>query len=125
MSRKLIALFAIVATLSIYAVVLKADDMKGGTGSWTGEVIDIACYSSKGAKGAGHMECGAACVKDGLPVGLLVDGTTYLLIGDDHKPMNAKLADHVSHTVTVTGTKFESPGANLIVVKDFKMAAAK
>ena len=41
MSKKLIALFAIVAALSIYAVVAHADDMKSGMGSWTGEVIDV------------------------------------------------------------------------------------
>jgi hypothetical protein len=125
MSKKLIALFAIVAVLSIYAVVTKADDAKGGMGSWTGEVIDVACYASKGAKGAGHMECGSSCVKSGMPVGLLVNDTTYLLIGDDHKLMNDKLAEHVSHMVTVSGTKFESAGANLILVKDFKMATTK
>lgn len=126
MSKKLIALFAIVALLGIYAVTVKAADTAAGSaGSWTGEVIDVACYASKGAKGAGHMECGSSCVKNGLPVGLLVNGTTYLMIGDDHKPMNDKLAAHVSHTVTVTGTKFESAGANLIVVKDFKMAETK
>lgn len=130
MSKKVIALFAIVAVISFFAAAkLKADDMKmdakGSMGSWTGEVIDVACYASKGAKGSGHAECGKGCVKAGLPVGLLVDGTTYLLIGSDHKPMNDKLADHVTHMVTVTGTKYESAGANLIEVKDFKMAEMK
>jgi hypothetical protein len=132
MSKKLIALFAIFAVVALLSVAgLKADEMKMGDkgmadksmGSWTGEVIDVACHSAKGAGGASHMECGAKCVKEGLPVGLLVNGTTYLLIGADHKPLNATLADHVSHTVTVTGTKFESPGANLIEVKDWKMAS--
>jgi hypothetical protein len=55
-------------------------------------------------------------------VGLLVDGTTYILVGADHKPMNEALAPHVGHTVTVTGERFESKGANMIAVKDFKMA---
>ena len=90
--------------------------------SWTGEVIDVTCHSMKGATGAAHAECGSKCVKAGLPVGLLVSGTTYLLVGSDHKPLNATLADHVSHTVTVTGEKYETPGANVIVVKDWKMA---
>jgi hypothetical protein len=56
-------------------------------------------------------------------VGLKVDDTTYILIGADHKPINDKLAPHVGHQVTVTGTRFESKGANVIAVKDFKMAS--
>jgi hypothetical protein len=118
MSKKLIAVVAIVAVLGLAGARL----MAAGAGSWTGEVIDVACHASKGAKGAGHAECGAKCIKDGLPVGLLVGDTTYLLISADHKPLNATLADHVGHTITVTGDKFESNGANLITVKDWKMA---
>jgi hypothetical protein len=120
MSKRIMALAAVlVFILGIGAAVVHAMQHQG---SWTGEVVDVACMVSKGAKGASHMECGAKCVKAGLPVGLLVGDTTYLLIGSDHKPMNDKLADHVSHTVTVTGTKYESKGANVIEVSDFKMA---
>jgi len=119
MSKKLFAWFAIFSFVIVSAGLLSA---MAHEGSWTGEVIDVTCHVAKGAKGAGHAECGAKCVKAGLPVGLLVNGTTYLLINADHTPANAKLADHVSHTVTVTGAKFESAGANVIVMKDFKMA---
>ena len=121
MSKKIIALLAIVAFMSLAAANLIA----AGAGSWTGEVVDVACHSTKGAKGAGHAECGAKCVKEGLPVGLLVGDTTYLLIGADHKALNATLADHVGHTITVNGEKFEAPGANVITVKDWKMAETK
>jgi hypothetical protein len=120
MSRKTTALLAVmVMLLGIGAGVLSAMQHQG---SWTGEVIDVSCHVSKGAKGASHADCGAKCVKAGLPVGLLVGDTTYLLISADHKAMNDTLAEHVGHTVTVTGTSFESKGANLIEVKDFKMA---
>ena len=112
------AIFVFVATM--FGTVLMAAE-----GSWTGEVIDVACYSSHQTKGATHAECGTKCVKAGLPVGLLVGDTTYLLVSSDHKPMNEQLAAHVGHTVTVTGEKFEAKGANLITVKDFKMAATK
>jgi hypothetical protein len=96
--------------------------VQAAAGSWTGEVVDVACLVSKSAKGAGHADCGAKCVKAGLPVGLLVGDTTYILVSADHKPMNEALAPHVGHTVTVTGDSFESKGANMIAVKDFKMA---
>jgi len=127
MSKRLMALLAILAVVALYSVVnLHAADMAmSSNGSWTGEVVDVACYAAKGAKGTGHQECGAKCVKAGLPVGLLVGDTVYLLIGADHKPMNDQLAEHVTHTVTVTGEKFESKGANVIAVKDFKMASGK
>jgi hypothetical protein len=120
MYKKILALSAVFALLLIAGSYLLAAE--SGAGSWTGEVIDVTCHAAKGAMGTGHAECGSKCVKEGLPVGLLVNGTTYLLVGSDHKPLNATLADHVSHTVTVTGEKFESPGANVIVVKDWKMA---
>lgn len=114
----LLTIFAIVAVVgALYAA--------GTAGKWTGEVVDVACHSTKAAKGAGHSDCGAKCVKAGLPVGLLVGDTTYLLISSDHKPLNATLADHVGHTIDVTGEKFESAGANVIAVKDWKMSAMK
>jgi hypothetical protein len=110
-----IAVFAILATAgALYAA--------GNAGTWKGEIIDVACHSTKAAKGEGHADCGSKCVKAGLPVGLLVGDTTYLLISSDHKPLNATLADHVGHTVEITGEKFESAGANVITVKDWKMA---
>jgi hypothetical protein len=93
------------------------------TGSWTGEVVDVTCLVAKGGKGSGHADCGSKCVKMGLPVGLLVNDTVYLLVSADHKPLNTKLADHVSHTVTVTGAKYEHSGANVIEVSDWKMAS--
>jgi hypothetical protein len=120
MSKKITALLAVmVLMMGIGAAVVHARQQEG---SWTGEVVDVACMVSKGAHGADHADCGSKCIKSGLPVGLMVGDTTYILIGADHKPMNDALAAHVGHTVTVTGAKFESKGANLIAVKDFKMA---
>ena len=120
MTKKYAVIFAVLALFVAGVSLLRAAE--GVAGSWTGEVIDVACYSTHGSKGADHMECGAKCIKSGLPVGLLVNGTTYLLINSDHTPLNEKLAAHVGHTVTVNGTKHESPGANVIVVKDWAMA---
>jgi len=118
MSKKVSAFLAVLVIL----IGIGAGVVRAAEESWTGEVVDVACMVAKGAKGADHAECGSKCVKQGLPVGLLVGDTTYILIGADHKPMNDALAAHVGHTVTVTGSKFESKGANVIAVKDFKMA---
>jgi hypothetical protein len=120
MSKKFAAFLAVmIFTVGLGTAIVNANQHEG---SWTGEVVDVACHVTKGAKGASHADCGAKCVKAGLPVGLLVGDTTYVLVSADHKPLNEALAPHVGHTVTVTGTKFEKPGANMITVKDFKMA---
>jgi hypothetical protein len=120
MHKKFAALLVVVALVSgVGVAVINAASPEG---TWTGEIVDVACHVSRGAKGSSHAECGAKCVKAGLPVGLLVGDTTYILVSADHKPLNATLADHVGHTVNVTGTKFESKGANMITVKDWKMA---
>jgi hypothetical protein len=50
----------------------------------------------------------------------MVGDTIYILVGADHKTMNESLAAHVGHNITVTGSKSESKGANVITVKDFK-----
>jgi hypothetical protein len=119
MTKKFTAILAVmILAVGLGAAVVNAQQES----SWTGEVVDVACLVTKDAKGAGHADCGSKCVKAGLPVGLLVGDATYILIGADHKPMNEKLAPHVGHTVTVTGTKFEKQGSNVIAVKDFKMA---
>ncbi len=121
MFKKYTAILAVlVLAVGIGATVVNAMQHEG---SWTGEIIDVTCHVTKDAHGSAHADCGAKCVKAGLPVGLYVGDTTYLLVSADHKPMNEALAPHVGHTVTVTGTKFEKKGSNLIVVKDFKMAS--
>jgi hypothetical protein len=45
-----------------------------------GEIVDMACYVSHGARGAEHQACAARCVRGGQPMGLLTaDGSLYLL----------------------------------------------
>ncbi|MFQ5352105.1 MAG: hypothetical protein ACE5D3_03420, partial [Candidatus Binatia bacterium] len=45
-----------------------------------GEVLDLACYIPKHAKGPAHKQCAKTCAENGMPLGLLTDeGTVYLL----------------------------------------------
>ncbi|GBD25879.1 hypothetical protein HRbin30_01206 [bacterium HR30] len=73
-----------------------------------GEIVDLACYMAKGARGAGHKSCAQMCAKKGTPLGLLTDsGELYLLV-DDHNneaPYNEvkKLA---GERAEVTGKKY-------------------
>ena len=80
----------------------------------TGEVVDMMCYVDHNAMGEAHGEkCGAKCIRQNGPVGIVSDGKAYLIVGD-HKPMNAELADYAGKTITVKGKVAERGGAAMI-----------
>ncbi len=110
----LIALMAVGANL--------AADSHGG--SWTGEVTDLACYVSQGAKGADHAGCAKACVKNGQPMGLLTGDGTLVLLAADHKdgaPYES-LKDMAGAQATVMGTLAEKDGMKVVTVTGAKAA---
>ncbi len=79
-----------------------------------GEIVDMMCYLDHGAKGDKHADCAQTCIKSGGPVGLLTsDNQLYLVIGE-HKPMNDKLAELASKTVTLKGKVVERNGVKMI-----------
>lgn len=87
-----------------------------------GEVVDIACATSKGAggKGSGHAACAMSCAKRGQPVGILNDEAIYEVTGDFAANNNAKLLDFVAKSVTVTGEVTEQGGKKLLNIKTIK-----
>jgi hypothetical protein len=93
----------------------------------TGQVIDLYCYSrDKAATGMDHRdgrECALACIKwEGQPVGLLTaDGKVYQLAGPLVGHNNAKVAPHLTHTVTVTGDVVDRDGIMTITATDLTM----
>ncbi|MFP3939132.1 MAG: hypothetical protein ACLF0P_02400 [Thermoanaerobaculia bacterium] len=91
----------------------------------TGEVIDSACYISKGAKGEGHRGCAQKCADTGIPLALLEDGTDEViwLSDSDHTPANDSLRDYAGKTVTVTGALAERGGAKLLVIESVEPAS--
>ncbi|HEU4402754.1 MAG TPA: hypothetical protein VFT43_11670 [Candidatus Polarisedimenticolia bacterium] len=49
----------------------------------SGEVLDLACYVSDGAKGPQHQACAVSCAQAGQPMGLLTaEGKIYILFAD-------------------------------------------
>src|SRR5712691_9500515 len=92
----------------------------------TGQVIDLYCYSrDKAATGMDHRdgrECALACAKwEGQPVGLLTaDGKVYQLAGALVADNNAKIAPHVTHTVTITGDVTEKDGVQILTAGDLQ-----
>lgn len=89
----------------------------------TGEVVDAFCFTSMGARGASHRQCGIECAKKGIPVGLLEKGTNtlYVLLPKEH---GAALPDDViqkmGSEVSVTGQVQTTGGSNFLTVESVK-----
>lgn len=60
--------------LSLLGALVLSGAALADAGEWTGEVLDLQCYESRGAKGEGHASCAVRCLNGGSPMGLLVDG---------------------------------------------------
>ena len=94
-------------------------------GTWTGEVLDLACYVGSGAKGPDHAGCAKSCVKNGQPMGLLTDDGTLVLLAADHKngkPYEA-LKELAGYQATVTGKLAEKDGMKMVTVTGSKAAS--
>jgi hypothetical protein len=80
----------------------------------TGEVVDMMCYVDHNAVGEKHgQSCGAKCIKNGGPVGIVENGKAYLVVGE-HKPMNDQLAEYCGKTVTLKGKMAERGGIPML-----------
>lgn len=80
----------------------------------TGEVVDMMCYVDHNAMGENHgQKCGAKCIRQNGPVGIVSEGKAYLVVGE-HKPMNDQLAEFAGKTITVKGKMAERGGIAMI-----------
>lgn len=88
----------------------------------SGEVVDLACYLSKGSKGKRHKACAEMCAKKGLPIGVLTAaGDVYLLIEDHDNPGPYDAAKTLAgEQAEVTGKKFAKGGVQSILVSGAK-----
>ncbi|HEY9165905.1 MAG TPA: hypothetical protein VIS48_07055 [Candidatus Kryptonia bacterium] len=122
-----VAMFVFAAVLAT-ATLSRAQDMKDmkdmhmskdKTAKTTiqGEVIDMACYMTKGEKGAAHADCAQMCINNGLPVGVLdAKGHVYLCMTSTHKPANSLLVQYAAKQVKITGTVYQKGGMDLLAV---------
>ena len=83
-----------------------------------GEIVDLACYLSKGKKGADHKSCAQMCAKGGVPMGVLTESDElYLLIDDHANPKPYEAAKKLAGTnAEISGKKFVKNGMASIVV---------
>ena len=114
--RPAVFALALAATTAI-----ASEDSKEG--SYVGEVVDLHCYVTRGARGAEHAGCANACIARGVTPGLVTaDGKAYLLLGE--KPFSPKdtLAGRAGTTVTVRGTLVERGGMSALQVRSIEGA---
>jgi hypothetical protein len=88
----------------------------------SGEIVDLACYLSKGSKGTRHKACAQMCAKKGMPIGVLNEsGDVYLLIEDHDDPGPYDAAKGLAgEQAEVTGKKFVKGGVQSILVSGAK-----
>src|SRR5207302_279564 len=80
----------------------------------TGEIVDMMCYVDNNAVGEEDGKwCGAKCIKNGGPVGIIENGKAYLVVGE-HKPMNDQLAEYCGKTVTLKGKAADRGGIAML-----------
>lgn len=86
-----------------------------------GEVVDTFCYASMGATGESHAQCGIACAKAGIPVGLVEGKKMYILLpAKDKQSLPAAVTEKMGKVVSVTGKSYTSGGVNFLTVESVK-----
>jgi hypothetical protein len=81
----------------------------------TGEIVDLHCYTSRGAKGEEHAGCSNACLSRDVPAGFLADdGTLYLLVNEKPVSVKDKVAGKAGKKVTVKGKIVERSGVKTL-----------
>jgi hypothetical protein len=94
------------------------------TGTVTGRVVCLVCYTrNKTNTGHDHDEgfaCDRACVRwEGQPAALVTaDGKVYQFAGGVVANNNEKIAAYLAETVTATGTLSEKDGMTMIATDD-------
>ncbi|GEM_PF-441634 len=131
--KRLLAL-ASMLTLVLFVGRVFADDMSHGemhkddakaSGSDMGksmkcEVVDVACYIAKGAKGEGHQACAAKCISGGGELALLHDGKLYIPVDKDFHSVRDQFVSKGGEMVKVSGKTVSKGGLNYLVLSDMK-----
>ena len=98
--------------LLLFAFAVSAEEV-----TLTGEIVDLHCYTSRGARGEEHAGCSNACISRDVPAGLLTeDGTLYLLVNEKPVSVKEKIAGKAGKKVTARGTVVERSGLKALQV---------
>lgn len=88
--------------------------------AFTGEVIDLTCFTSHPETGAGpeHASCAKSCLEKGLPAGLMIGDKLYTAIMKDHSAPFKNLAAYAGTIVTVKGVTKEAMGSWFLIIDE-------
>ena len=104
--KRMIAIVIVAFALTAFA----ADEV-----TLTGEIVDLHCYTSRGARGEEHAGCSNACISRDVPAGFLADdGTLYLLVNEKPVSVKEKVAGKAGKKVTVRGKVVERNGVKAL-----------
>jgi hypothetical protein len=128
MSKLVIVILAAVSLAGCGSIAAQSAP-QGKTETVTGKVIDLVCHGRNPANteldhDAGRV-CAIACIKwEGNPAGILTsDGKLYQLTGGVLGKNNTKIADHIAHTVTITGNVYEKAGMTMLSADTLTMVS--
>jgi len=111
------------ASLSVAAFVMSVGAPAfAKTATVKGQLVDQECYLME-KKVDADPSCAVSCAKEGKPVALLTaDGKVYEIAGGLAANKNAKLVDHMLHTVEITGEVVDKGGKLSIAADSLKMS---
>jgi hypothetical protein len=118
--RLMPVLVSLSAAMLVSWLVAQQQHQHGGKATTvTGEVVDLSCYLTHGAKGESHAKCATACINKGLPMGILTKDGKLFVVLEDHAKADAyqQLKKFAAKTVTVTGVIVSRNGISGIAVQ--------
>ncbi len=127
MLKRILATTALLATCTLPLSAQQAAAAPSPTANdvtITGQVIDMNCYTTMGASGAGHKTCATACAKAGVALAILSsDGNIYMPVSSKPgDPQNSRLEPFAEGKVKVTGTHRMAGGMHTIEIKTIAAA---
>ncbi|MBI2889595.1 MAG: YHS domain-containing protein [Nitrospirae bacterium] len=84
-----------------------------------GEIVDTTCYLRHEKKGTEHAKCALMCLRAGIPMGLLEDGTgkVYVFVSESHGNPHKDIEKYLLKKVKVTGALYERGGLSGIAAR--------
>ena len=117
----------------ISRAVLVALVVLGAHGRWgdaaedvtlSGEVVDLHCYLTRGARGPDHAGCANACIGRGVTPGFVAeDGRVFLLLAEKPFSVKDQVAGLAGQTVMVRGAAVERDGLRGLQLKAIERKA--
>jgi hypothetical protein len=98
---------------------MKMEMAEGTDVEFTAQVVDLSCKVVYGLSGEEHRMCSQVCADNGIPLGLVADGTLYMPVS---KAMpgtgaNEQLKPLAEKEVKVKGKVIERGGLNTIIIE--------